>query len=483
MKGLPRAGLFLFDTAARCRYRNRTMSITCKQDQAERLGAAVRFRTVSITAENPRSDPRYAEFAAFLAFLRKEFPRASSSLGWEQLGDLALLLTWSPPVAANDPALLFYGHFDVVPAGDEAAWARPPFGGEVADGFIWGRGTLDDKNIVMALMETVESLLSSSFTPARTLYLAFGGDEEATGRHGAQVIARTLAERGVRLACVFDEGSIISDGIISFIKKPLAMIGLAEKGFANIEVTVTGAPGHSSMPGRGTAAGALSRAVAAIEKSRFAPRLTPVVARFFAAIAPHAQGGIGIALRLLKPLWFLLRGALTADSSVDALLRTTQAVTILRSGEVPNVIPGDARAIVNVRLLPGDTTAGVRARLEKIARRAVARPFSLEVGFAPHATLNEPVSSARLDPALWKAVADSVLLVEPGAIIAPFLVLGATDSRQFVAVADAIVRFMPTVLTSKDVARLHGVDERISLDNYGRMIAYYASVMRIMAGV
>ncbi len=458
------------------------MSITCTPDQAERLGRAIRFRTVTITTENPASDPRYAEFTGFLAFLRKEYPRAAASLAWEQLGDVALLLTWKPSVDDGLPAMLFYGHFDVVPAGDESAWTRPPFGGQVADGFIWGRGTLDDKNIVMALMETVESLLAGGFTPARTVYIALGGDEEDAGRHGAGEIARVLAARGVRLACVFDEGSVISDRIISFITRPLAMIGVAEKGFANIEVRVAGAAGHSSMPGRGTAAGALSRALAAIEKKRFPPRLTPVVARFFAAIAPQARGGIGIALRLLRPLWFLLRGALTADSSVDALLRTTQAVTILRSGEVPNVIPDDARAIVNVRLLPGDTTEGVRARIERVARRAVPRPFTPEVGFFAHATQNEPVSSARMDPALWKAVAESVLLVEPDAIIAPFLVVGTTDSHHFVAVTDAIVRFMPTLLTSQDVARLHGVDERISLENYGRMIAYYANVMRLTAG-
>jgi carboxypeptidase PM20D1 len=286
----------------------------------------------------------------------------------------------------------------------------------------------------------------------------------------------------VRLACVFDEGSVIADGIVPFIRRPLALIGVAEKGFANVELVVTGTSGHSSMPGRGTAAGALAAALAAVEKGRFPPRLTPVVARFFAAIAPHARGGIGIALRLLKPLWFLLRGLLSADATMDALVRSTQAVTMLRAGDAPNVLPGDARAVVNVRLLPGDTTAGALAHIERAARRALPGGFPLHVGFRPEETLSEPVGGALLSPALWKVVADSVLLVEPGAIVAPFLVVGATDSRQFAPLTDAIVRFMPALLNSQDVARLHGVDERISMDNYGRMIAYYSNIMRVTAG-
>ena len=260
------------------------------------------------------------------------------------------------------------------------------------------------------------------------------------------------------------------------------MIGLAEKGFANVEVVVTGRPGHSSMPGRGTAAGALSAVMAAIEKNPFPLRLTPVVARFLASIAPHAKGAIGVALRLVKPLWLLLRGALSADASVDALLRTTQAVTMMRAGEVPNVIPGEARAVVNIRLLPGDTTKAALAHIERIARRAVSGRFSLHVQFLPQATLSEPIGDGRLFPELWKAVNDSVLLIEPRAVIAPFLVVGATDSRRFAHLTDAIVRFMPTTLTAQDVARLHGVDERISMENYGRMIAFYSSIMRISAG-
>jgi carboxypeptidase PM20D1 len=171
-----------------------------------------------------------------------------------------------------------------------------------------------------------------------------------------------------------------------------------------------------------------------------------------------------------------------ADPSVDALLRTTQAVTILRSGEVANVIPAEARAVVNVRLLPGDTTAAALARIERTARKALAGSFSLHVGFVAGETLSEPVAEALVGPALWKAVEDSVLLVEPNAVIAPFLVIGTTDSRLFAPLTDAIIRFMPVTMSSQDLARIHGMDERISLENYGRMIAFYGNVIRVAGG-
>ncbi|MGA2975282.1 MAG: M20/M25/M40 family metallo-hydrolase [Spirochaetia bacterium] len=337
------------------------------------MGSAVRFRTISIVSATPGSEPAYGEFAAFLDNLRREFPRAAAALRWEQVGDLALLLSWASG-DSNAPGLLFYAHFDVVPAGEESAWSRPPFSGKVEDGYIWGRGTLDNKNCLIGIMEAVESLLSEGFQPSMAIYLAFGGDEELGGAFGAGIIARTLADRGVRLKCVFDEGSAITDGILSFIPRPIAMIGIAEKGFANIEIVVEGKPGHSAMPGRGTVPGALAAVVAGIEKKPFPARLTPTAARFFRALAPHARGAIRLALRFLRPLWPLLKGALTADPSVDSLLRTTQAVTIIKTGQVPNVIPSQARAVINVRLLPGDTAQSALARMGWSGSRARTSP-------------------------------------------------------------------------------------------------------------
>jgi carboxypeptidase PM20D1 len=456
----------------------------CTRAQADRLGEAIRFRTVTLISPDPSAEPGYAPFAGLMAFLRTSFPRASRALRWEQIGELALLLTWSPgdgnaPAApAVQPALLLYAHFDVVPPGDESAWTHGAFSGDVADGFIWGRGALDDKNCLMGIMEAVEELLTEGARPPATVYIAFGGDEETTGVLGAQRIADTLAARGARLSCVLDEGSAIADGILSFVKRPIAMIGIAEKGFANAELIVRGKAGHSSMPGRGTSAGALAAILAGVERRRFPVRLTPTAAGFFRAIAPWVPGIRGLGLRLVRPLWPFLGAALAANPSVDAMVRTTQAVTIVRAGEKENVLPAEARAVINLRLLPGDTAAGALRRMEPIARGFLPDRFSLEVRLLPGTIASDPVPETRPGRKLWTLISDAVRAVEPRAIIAPFLVVVYTDSRKFATLADCIVRLHPVVLTADELGRIHSRDERISLENYGRMIGFYAHFIR-----
>jgi carboxypeptidase PM20D1 len=458
----------------------------CSPEQAARLARAIGFRTVTVTARDPSTDPALPPLLAFWDSLRSEFPLTARHLHWEAIGELALLLTWEPGrgemtavhSAPQAPAILLYAHADVVPAGDESAWSHGPFAGDIADGFIWGRGALDDKNALLGGLEAVEGLLAEGFTPARAVYLAFGADEETDGERGARAIARALSERRVRLACVFDESSIISNGSIAFIKKPIAMIGVAEKGFANVEIIVRGKPGHAAMPGRHTAAGALCAVVAALERRPFPLRLTGTVERFFRSLAPHARGPLGLALRFLRPLWPLLGGALAADPAVATLFRTTQAVTILRAGEKANVIPGEARAVLNLRTLPGDTAESALMRVDRLARRHLPRGFTIETGFFSAARASDPVPEKPLSAELWQAVSEAVAEIAPDAIVAPFMAIMLSDSRKFVAIADAIVRLLPVVLDPGEVARIHGVDERISFENYGRMVAFYRSVIR-----
>jgi carboxypeptidase PM20D1 len=468
------------------------MAHECTASQAERLGKAVRLKTITMAGEDPAADPGYAEFLAMERLLRDEFPRAAAALRWEKLGSLALLLSWEaveagapagraagPGGAARPaPPFLFYAHSDVVPAADASSWTHPPFSGEVSDGCIWGRGTLDDKGILMALMEAVEALLAAGVRPSRTLYIAIGGDEELLGTRGASVIVKALADRGIRLGCVFDEGSVIAQGAVPFVSKPVALVGVAEKGFLNLEVSVTGKAGHSSMPGRGTAAGALSRVLAEIEKRPFPLRLTPTVAGFFKAIAPHASAPMGRLFRLLRPLWPFLKGTLSASAAFDAQVRTTQAATMLRAGVVPNVLPAEARGVVNIRILHGDTVEGVIERVRAKAARVMPKGFTLKIAPLPGGDANGPIPEARMPAGLWEELASAVQDAVPDAVTAPFLVVGATDSRRFTGITDGIVRFMPALLTEEHIGLLHNVDERISLENYGRMISYYTRIMR-----
>jgi carboxypeptidase PM20D1 len=262
------------------------------------------------------------------------------------------------------------------------------------------------------------------------------------------------------------------------VAAPVAMIGLAEKGFANIRVSVRGKAGHSSMPGRGTTAGALAAALSALERSPFPARMTRTVDRFFAMLSPHARFPVNLGLRFRRLLWPLLRRMLSTDPATDALIHTTLAITVLRSGEIPNVLPAEAQAAINLRLLPGETARGALVRIQRMVRRAVRRDLAVEVDFLPGSEPSDPVPESSPDDALWRALVESVRDIAPRAVAVPFLVVVATDSRRFAQVADALVRFLPVSIGAEEVARIHGVDERISLENYAGMIAFYEGLIR-----
>jgi len=207
------------------------------------------------------------------------------------------------------------------------------------------------------------------------------------------------------------------------------------------------------------------------------------VQRLFQALAPHAGSVRGLGLKLLRPLWPFFRRRLSANPALDALIRTTQAVTIIRAGDKENVIPHQARAVINLRLLSGDSSQSALARMEKIARRVVSRRFTLTARFLEGTTRSEPVPESRRDATLWRALEESIHEVSPRAIVAPFLVVVYTDSRKFVHLTESIIRLLPIVLPAAELARIHSFDERLSLENYGRMIRFYGTFMRAMGSV
>lgn len=450
---------------------------SCTPQQAERLARAIRIRTTTVRSSEPARDPAFAPFEAFFVFLRTEFPTVASRLQWERICDVGLLASWLPASGgAAAPAVLLYAHCDVVPAGDRSRWSHGPFDGDVADGWVWGRGALDDKGTLIAVFEALEALAAEGWQPAVAVHVAVGCDEEARGT-GARSIAQALAGRGVRLACVLDEGSVIARGMLPFFASPIALVGTSEKGVADVAIQVEGSAGHAAMPGARTAAGVLAAIVADLERHPFPARLIPAVDAMFRCLGRHAGGAARPALRLLRPLLPLAAGLLGRE--VGALLRTTQAVTRLAAGEAENVLPSQAGAVVNLRILPGDTAAGVVARLRRRATRLAPRGFGLTVELAGDAC--DPVAASPDAGAAWDAITATLRDLVPEAVVAPTLVTAYTDSRHFAPIADAVYRLMPAVLERGEIARVHGFDERISLENYGLMIAFYRGVIARLA--
>lgn len=444
---------------------------TADEAAVERLAGALRIETISFgEPARFRGEP----FEALHRHLEESFPAVHDALEREVIADYSLLYTWRGRDGDAAPILLT-SHFDVVPVPEETEpeWEHPPFGGVVADGYLWGRGALDDKFGVLATLEAVERLLGAGFVPERTVYLAFGHDEEIGGDAGAGAITRHLEEQGVRLAWSLDEGMAVVSGVVPGLEAPAALIGVAEKGYVSLEVTARAAGGHSSLPPREGAIGRLARAIQAIEASPM-PADLAVAGRMLDAIAPHVDGVQGLALRNRRWLSPLLGPVLSRQPTSNALIRTTTAVTIVRGGSKENILPRSATATVNFRLLPGDTVAGV---VEHV-RRAVDDP-EIEIS---QVRGNEASAVASADSEGYAAIADAIAQVFPSAIVAPGLVLGGTDSKHYGRIAEDAYRFGPLELGAEDTPRIHGVNERISLENYGRCVDFYEALLRRGAG-
>ena len=321
----------------------------------------MRLKTIASPAD---VDANAGEFLALQAHLEASFPKAHAVLRREvDIGKYGLLYTWAGSDAQAAPFALM-AHQDVVPVapGTEGDWQVAPFSGTQKDGFVWGRGAWDDKGNLMSIMEAIELRAGAGFQPRQTLYLVFGQDEELGGERGALQIARLMKERGIRLRFVLDEGMLITDDAIKGLDKPAALIGVAEKGILTVELVATATPGHSSMPPvvAGTSAiGMLSEALARLEKEQMPLEIRGVAREMFDSLAPEMTG---LNRVLLSNLWLfrpLVESQLKTMASANASLRTTTALTVVNAGNADNVLPGRATALVNFRLLPGDTSDAV----------------------------------------------------------------------------------------------------------------------------
>jgi carboxypeptidase PM20D1 len=437
---------------------------------AQRLSEALRFVTIS---DYKDADANAAEFDKLHAHLQASFPRLHTALKRQNVNGKALLYTWQGSDAKAAP-VMWMAHQDVVPIapGTEKNWEQQPFAGVVRDGFIWGRGSWDDKGNLYAQMEAIEMLLAAGFQPRRTVYLAYGADEEVGGKRGAAKIAELLKSRGVKLEYVLDEGLMIVHGMVPGLQPGAAMVGVAEKGYASYKLELETAPGHSSMPPPDTAIGMMSKALVALEANPMPVRMAGLPQQSFEAMAPEMSGMNRVALSnfwLFKPM---LERMLAKTPSTNALIRTTTALTIVNAGVKDNVLPGTASATVNFRLLPGDTLAAV----EQHMRKAIGNE---RIRITPEGDFNTEASRvARQDGAPFAAVNRTIRQVFPDVVVTPGLMIGATDSRYFDGMSDSVLKFGPVRAHPEDLPRFHGTNERMSVKGYADMIRFYHQLLK-----
>jgi carboxypeptidase PM20D1 len=439
-----------------------------RDSAARRLSRAIQFKTVSLQGPD---DSRSVEFRRLHAFIESSFPQVHQHLTKEVIGDYSLLYTWPGKNKRLKPLLLM-AHMDVVPVdpATESSWHHPPFSGYVADGFIWGRGTLDDKASVLSILEAVEILLRNGFEPERSVYLAFGHDEEIGGELGAKKIAELLRERGIELEYVLDEGLNIFRGMIPGLRKPVALVGVAEKGYLSLQLTVETAGGHSSTPPAQTAIGLLSRALERLESTPFPARLTGATRQMAEFLGPEMAWGKKVTMANLWLFEPLISKRLAAAPFTNATIRTTMAPTMFNAGVKENVLPTRATAVINLRILPGDTVASVIEHVGRTINDPRVKISSLPVRVEPSQISDTETPSFRLIQRTIRETTQEVL-------VAPALLVAATDSRHYRGLSRNIFRFLPVALGINDINRYHGVDERITIDDYERCIRFYARLL------
>ncbi|WP_199851423.1 M20/M25/M40 family metallo-hydrolase [Parabacteroides pacaensis] len=441
----------------------------------------------------------FEPFIRFGEYLEEAYPLIFRKLQHHRVNKYGIVLRWQGSNSSLKP-LLFLSHYDVVPPGEDtdetqrkhltdttgvfqvadtplpaldsvtATWKYSPFSGAVTDGRIYGRGTLDMKNLLFSLLEASDKLIEENFTPARDIYFAFGFDEEVGGLQGAAKIARYFKEKGLQFEAVYDEGGVVAAAGTAGIMQDVALIGVAEKGKSSLEITVRGQGGHSSMPPRHTALGDAARIIEQLENNQMKATLIRPVQDFL----QNVSGGMPFTTRmaianqwLLKPL--LIRG-LAKDPVTNAMVRTTTAVTMAKGSDAANVLPSTAEVVVNFRILPGNTVEEVRKHVENQCEGYQVSIRSL--GDA------EPTLVSPTDSKGYEQLVKAIREVYPEALITPYLTMGATDARKYDNLSKNVYRFMPVLLTTADQGTIHNTNEFITVDNYKRMIYFYYTFIR-----
>jgi len=436
---------------------------------AKHLAEAVRFRTVS---HQDAKDNDWAEWDRLHAWLAATYPAAHAAMTRELVAGHTLVYTWRGADPSLPPIVLM-AHHDVVPVtpGTEQDWSHPPFDGVIKDGAVWGRGSVDDKGSMIGLFEGIESLVTSGFVPRRTVYVVSGHDEEAGGT-GAHAAAQLLKARGVHAEFVLDEGlAVISD--FPLLGRPVALIGIAEKGYATLKVTAPATGGHSSAPPPETGVEVLARAVLAITGDPFPLEFKGPAADMVRALAPDAPLLVRIAVAnewLFRPL--LVR-QIAATAAGAATLHTTIAPTMLRGSPKENVLPQDATAWINYRIAPG-------LAADDVMQRASAATNGLGVKLAWEGPAYDPSPVSSSTSNAYRVMAE-LAAGDERTPVAPGLVTATTDSRHMAGLAQDIYRFQPIVASIGELQMIHGTNEHMTLDNMRRTAEFYARLIATVA--
>lgn len=431
----------------------------------EKLQHAITFKTVSSREEEGTDWDQFTQLASYLA---GAFPLCEKHLKLQSDSKHNLIYCFIGEDTTALPGLLT-AHQDVVSATEEE-WTHPPFAKTLEEGYVWGRGSFDCKLQLIAILEAFEQLLQEGKKPKRTWYAAFGCDEEVNGgEQGALLIAEQFARMGLSFSLLLDEGGVVSENYIKGINRPIAVVGVAEKGYMDTHLSCRCEAGHSSTPLMPTALGKIAKAVTAIESSRQEARITKPVAAMLRNIgeeAPFPFAFLFLNLWLTKPLIKLI---FANNPTLNALIRTTSVPTMIEGSDKSNVIAQTSTAVVNTRLLSGDDQESILKHLKGVIADG---EVSLTVRRYVEPSQESPTSGEAFE--LVKATISQIF---PEAIVTSYLMLGATDARKYQQLCQHIYRFTPAQMDKSEVQRMHAPDERIHTDNVQKAVAFFLTLL------
>ena len=426
---------------------------------AENLAELIRFKTVFCEAQG-----KYGEWVRLRDHLVRCYPLSHATMKREVVGRYSLLYHWSSDKPEGDP-LLFCGHLDVAPAGEN--WKHPPFEGKVDNEYVWGRGALDGKQVVTCLLETAESLIASGFIPKRDIYFAFVHDEVTGGEEGADDMARLFARRNLHFEMVLDQGGLLKRGVLSLLR-PVAEVGVAEKGAVSVRLTAQRECGYVSEPPRRTAVGAVSEAVCRVEFKPPPAHVTPLTYDFLKMLAPYLS--FGWRMRVANR-WLLARRLAAVEPS---WVRSIMTPMTLSAGDASGVLPVKAEAMLDVWLRHGETTEDALRYL---------RDLFVGLDISVMALSNREAGKVSdYSGRTFETVAEVVRMVFGPVPVIPALSVQSVGARKYEPFSDCVYRFMPLALNQEELDGMKGKDERVSVDGLGLAIAFYGRMITHMAG-
>lgn len=438
---------------------------------AERLSKAIRFPTISYS---DTSLIEYNVYNDFIDFIKKTYPLTHQHLQPKIVNRYSLLFTWK---GSNDNLLpvLFMAHYDVVPIDTNTIdrWKEEPFSGKINNGYITGRGAVDDKIAIIGLMETCERLLKENFKPQRTIYIAFGHDEEVGGQRGALMISKYLQQQRISFEAIFDEGSAIAKDIFPGTNKLIAFIGVAEKGDMNLLLTLKDKGGHSAAPPKETAINILSEAIMRLRDHPMPARLTDVTKETLKTMKPFVDWKTRLAINHMGLFRKKILKKMAANSITNALTRTVITPTIIKGGTKENILPGYVAVNLNIRILHGDSIGNIIEHINKTVKNDRIKIEVAIPGMSPSPISPIPSSSYS---AMKKIIEEQF----PGIFVAPVLCIGATDTRHYTSLCKNIFRFTPVVIDNDDKEMIHGYNERISLTALEKAMNFYYELVKKM---